>query len=347
MAARTATKGTAAFLIKLLGGIAIVVLLFVFPHIFTKPFPQHIMILILMYVVLGQAWNVLGGYSGQLSLGNQIFLTLGAYTSTMLLVKLGVSPWLGMLPGIVISSLAALAIGTLCFNLKGHYFAIATIGLSEIVFIIFLNWDFINSSYGFQIRFVSNSLLWMTWAHKLPYYYFILILALLVVTFVWKMDRSTLGIYLRAIKEDELRVKSLGIDTRKYKLLAFVISAVITTITGTFYAQYVMYIDPDSLLNLDFALLIIILPLVGGMGTVLGPILGACLLVPLAEYLRTLLGGGGRGVHLILYGLIIMVIALFQPRGLIGIIQAAQRRGVRQRMLAAAEVEEGSEHEAT
>jgi len=336
-------KESAATIYKLLGVLAVIGLLILFPHIFPKPFPQHIMILLLMYVVLGQAWNILGGYSGQLSLGNQIFLTLGAYTSTMFLVKLGVSPWLGILPGIVISSLAALAIGTICFNLKGHYFAIATIGLSEIIFIIFLNWEFVNSSYGFQIRFAGNSLLWMTWSHKLPYYYLILLLALLVVAFVWKMDRSTLGIYLRAIKEDEVRVKSLGIDTRKYKLLAFVISAAITTIAGTFYAQYVMYIDPDSLLNLDFALLIIILPLVGGMGTVLGPILGACLLVPLAEYLRTLLGGGGRGVHLILYGLIIMAIAVSQPRGLIGIIQEVQRRRFRRNSVAGAEEE--SDHE--
>lgn len=333
-------------LFRIFAAAAVIVLLFAFPLFFPKPFPQHIMILLLMYVVLGQAWNILGGYSGQLSLGNQIFLTVGAYTSTMLLVKLGVSPWLGMLPGILISTLAALAIGTICFNLKGHYFAIATIGLSEITLIVFLNWEFVNSSYGFQIRFAGNSFLWMTWAHKLPYYYFILLLALLVVAFVWKMDRSTLGIYLRAIKEDELRVKSLGIDTRKYKLLAFVISAVITTITGTFYAQYVMYIDPDSLLNLNFALLIIILPLVGGMGTVLGPVLGACLLVPLAEYLRTLLGGGGRGVHMILYGLVILVIALYQPRGLIGIVQALQRRRTRRQMLAAAAAEEGPGNEA-
>ena len=239
-------KESATGIFKLVGVLAVIVLLILFPHIFPKPFPQHIMILLLMYVVLGQAWNVLGGYSGQLSLGNQIFLTLGAYTSTMFLVKLGVSPWLGVLPGIVISCLAALAIGTICFNLKGHYFAIATIGLSEIIFIIFLNWNFVNSSYGFQIRFTGNSLLWMTWSHKLPYYYLILVLALLVVAFVWKMDRSTLGIYLRAIKEDEVRVKSLGIDTRKYKLLAFVISASITTVAGTFYAQYVMYIDPGQ-----------------------------------------------------------------------------------------------------
>lgn len=306
---------------KILGIIIISGFSILYPWIFTKPFPQHVMIILLMYIVLGQAWNILGGYSGQLSLGNQIFFALGAYTSTMLVVKFHISPWLGVIPGIVISSIAAISIGIICFNLKGHYFAIATVGLSEILFIVFLNWDFVNSAYGFQISYKRDSLLYMTWAGKIPYYYIILILAFLVVAFVWKMERSTLGVYLKAIKEDEERAKSLGIDSRKYKLLAFVISAVITTFTGTFYAQYILYIDPDSLLNLEFALLIIILPIVGGMGTVLGPLLGACLLVPLAEYMRVAFGGGGKGVHLLIYGYIILMIALYEPRGLVGIIK--------------------------
>ncbi len=310
---------------KIVSILAIIGFLMLYPWIFTTPFPRHVMIILLMYIVLGQAWNILAGYSGQLSLGNQIFFTLGAYTSTMLVVRLGIPPWIGIIPGIVISSIAAISIGILCFNLKGHYFAIATIGLSEIIYIVFLNWEFVNSSYGFQIPFKKGSLYYMMWADKAPYYYFIFVMAILVTAFVWKMERSTLGTYLRAIKEDEERAKSLGIDSRKYKLLAFVISAVITTISGTFYAQYILYIDPDSLLNLDFALLIIILPIVGGMGTVWGPVLGACLLVPLAEYMRTAFGGGGRGIHLLIYGFIIIMIAVYEPRGLIGIMKRLRK----------------------
>ena len=159
----------------------------------------------------------------------------------------------------------------------------------------------------------------------MPYYYIILVIAVGVVAFVWRMDQARLGVYLKAIREDEERAKSLGIDSRRYKLLAFFISAAITALVGTFYAQYVLYIDPDSLLSLEFGLLIIIIPMVGGMGTVLGPILGACLLIPVAEYSRITLGGGGKGLHMLLYGLVILVVAVYEPRGLIGIYRSLRK----------------------
>ncbi|MGA2318282.1 MAG: branched-chain amino acid ABC transporter permease [Thermodesulfobacteriota bacterium] len=306
---------------KIWGVILILGFLVLYPWIFTDPHPRHIMIILLMYVVLGQAWNILGGYSGQISLGNHIFFALGAYTSTMLLLKVGMPPWIGVIPGAMLASIAAIFIGEICFDLRGHYFAIGTLGLAEITYIIFLNWNFVNRAFGFQIPILKNSTYYVQWANKEPYFYIILTMAVLVVAFVWKIDKSTLGVYLKAIKEDEERAKSLGIDSRRYKLLAFVISAVITSFTGTFYAQYILYIDPDSLLNLEFALPIIIIPMVGGMGTVLGPILGATLLIPLAEYARTTFGGGGRGVHILIYGLIIVLLALYEPKGLIEIVK--------------------------
>jgi branched-chain amino acid transport system permease protein len=306
---------------KIWGVILILSFLVLYPWIFTGPHPRHVMIILLMYVVLGQAWNILGGYSGQISLGNHIFFALGAYTSTILLLKAGLPPWIGVIPGAILASIAAVFIGQICFNLKGHYFAIGTLGLAEITYIIFLNWDFVNRAFGFQIPVLKHSAYYVQWASKEPYFYIILTMAVLVVGFVWKIDKSTLGIYLKAIKEDEERAKSLGIDSRRYKLLAFVISAMITSFAGTFYAQYILYIDPDSLLNLEFALLIIIIPMVGGMGTVLGPILGAALLIPLAEYARTAFGGGGRGVHILIYGLMIVLLAVYEPKGLIGIVK--------------------------
>lgn len=311
---------------RIVGILLLSAFLVAYPWIFKDPHPRHVMIILLMYVVLGQAWNILGGYSGQLSLGNHIFFAFGAYTSTILLLKLGIPPWLGVFPGAVLASLAALFIGQLCFDLRGHYFAIGTVGLAEITYIVFLNWNFVNRAFGFQIPVMGNTTYYVQWTGKIPYFYIILAMAVLVVAFVWKMNRSTLGIYLKSIKEDEERAKSLGIDSRRYKLLAFVICAIITSCVGTFYAQYVLYIDPDSLLNLEFALLIIIIPMVGGMGTVLGPILGAALLIPLAEYTRTAFGGGGRGLHILLYGLIILLIAIYEPKGLIGIVQRCFRK---------------------
>jgi len=311
---------------------ALLAFLVAYPWLVRGPYPRHVMILVLMYVVLGQAWNILGGYSGQISLGNHIFFALGAYTSTMLLIKAGFPPWLGVVPGMVLAMLAALAVGQICFDLRGHYFAIATLGLAEITYIIFLNWDFVNRAFGFQIPMVKDSLYAVQWTSKMPYYYIILAMAVAVVAFVWKMDEARFGVYLKAIREDEERAKSLGIDSRRYKLLAFVISAAITALAGTFYAQYVLYIDPDSVLNLEFGLLIIIIPMVGGMGTVLGPILGACLLVPMAEYTRITFGGGGRGLHILLYGLVILLVAIYEPRGLIGIYRSLRSRRLDRRL---------------
>lgn len=307
------------------GIILLLALLILLPWVFRDPYPRHVLIILLMYIALGQAWNILGGYSGQISLGNHIFFAVGAYTSTMLLLKGGVPPWLGVLPGIALAMIAAVFIGHICFDLRGHYFAIATLGLAEITYIIFLNWDFVHRAFGFQIPTLPRSDFYVQWTSKVPYYYIILMIASLVVAFVWKIDHARFGVYLKAIREDEERAKSLGIDSRRYKLLAFAISAAITALVGTFYAQYVLYIDPDSLLNLEFGLLILIIPMVGGMGTVLGPILGACLLVPLAEYSRVTFGGGGRGLHMLIYGLVILTIALYEPRGLIGIYRAMRR----------------------
>ncbi|HTU02858.1 MAG TPA: branched-chain amino acid ABC transporter permease [Candidatus Sulfotelmatobacter sp.] len=304
------------------GIVLLLALLVAYPWLVTGPYPRHVMILVLMYIVLGQAWNILGGYSGQISLGNHIFFALGAYTSTMLLMKTGLPPWLGVVPGMALAALAALAVGQICFDLRGHYFAIATLGLAEITYILFLNWDFVNRAFGFQIPMVKDSAYYVQWTSKAPYYYIMLAIAVAVVAFVWKMDHARFGVYLKAIREDEERAKSLGIDSRRYKLMAFVVSAAITALVGTFYAQYVLYIDPDSLLNLEFGLLIIIIPMVGGMGNVLGPILGACLLVPMAEYTRITFGGGGRGLHVLLYGLVIVLVALYEPHGLIGIYRS-------------------------
>jgi branched-chain amino acid transport system permease protein len=303
----------------------LIALLMAFPWVFRDPYPRHVMIILLMYITLGQAWNILGGYSGQISLGNHIFFAVGAYTSTMLLLKAGVPPWVGVVPGVAVAVVVAVFVGHMCFDLKGHYFAIATLGLAEITYIIFLNWDFVHRAFGFQIPLMQRSNVYVQWTSKAPYYYIILVIASLVVAFVWKMDRARLGVYLKAIREDEERGRSLGIDSRRYKLLAFAISAAITALVGTFYAQYVLYIDPDSLISLESGLVILIIPMVGGMGTVLGPILGACLLVPLAEYLRITLGGGGRGVHILIYGLVILLVALYEPRGLIGIYRAMRK----------------------
>jgi len=286
------------------------------------------MILIFMYALLGEAWNILGGYAGQVSLGHAVFFGLGAYTSTTLLMKLGLTPWLGMVAGIFIAVVVSIIVGYPCFRLAGHYFAIATIALGEIVAIVFLNWKFVGGAIGLFLPLLDESLLNFEFhSSKAPYYYIILAMLVVTVLVTYKMEKSRLGFYFRAIKNDPDAARSLGIDLTKYKLIAMIISAALTAMAGTFYAQYVLFIDPHSVLPLMLSIQMCLIAVLGGTGTIAGPIIGAIVLIPMAEYTRVYLAGRVSGLHLFIYGFLIIVFAVFQPAGLMGLVQRFRRRG--------------------
>lgn len=293
-----------------------------YPVFFPLPFPRHLMIMIFLYGMLAQAWNILAGYCGQISLGNAVFFGIGAYTSTLLLQKFDLTPWLGMLIGAGIAVFISLLIGLPCFRLKGHYFAIATIAIGEIVQTSAINWDWIGGATGLFVPILPDSFVFMEFhKSKLPYYYISLSFAILAFLTTFLVERSRLGYYFRAIKEDPEAAKSLGIHITKYKLIAIAISAFFTAIGGTFYAQYILYIDPESVLPLQLSILVCLIAVLGGVGTLWGPLLGVAVLIPLSEGTRIYLGGGGKAVDLMVYGALIMVISVFQPTGLIGLIR--------------------------
>jgi len=322
------TKERGLLALKIFAGVALAIALLAFPLVFKKPFPQRMMILIFMYALLGEAWNILGGYAGQVSLGHAVFFGIGAYTSTTLLIKVGLTPWLGMVAGIFIAVVVSIIIGYPCFRLAGHYFAIATIALGEIVAIAFLNWKFVGGAIGLFLPLLDESLLNFEFhSSKAPYYYIILAMLVVTVFIAYKIERSRLGFYFRAIKNDPDAAKSLGIDLTKYKLIAMIISAALTAMAGTFYAQYVLFIDPHTVLPLMLSIQMCLIPVLGGTGTIAGPIIGACILIPMAEYTRVYLAGKVSGLHLFIYGFLIMVIAVFQPAGLMGLVQRFRRRG--------------------
>ncbi|RMF83323.1 MAG: branched-chain amino acid ABC transporter permease [Nitrospinota bacterium] len=297
-----------------------------YPAFFTLPFPRHLMIMIFLYGMLAQAWNILAGYCGQISLGNAVFFGIGAYTSTLLLQRLGLTPWIGMFAGAGVAVLVSLIIGFPCFRLGGHYFAIATIAIGEIVQTIAINWDWIGGATGLFVPILPDSFLYMEFhKSKLPYYYISLGFAVTAFLTTYLVERSRLGYYFRAIKEDPEAAKSLGIHITKYKLIAIALSAFFTAIGGTFYAQYVLYIDPDSVLPLQLSILVCLITVLGGVGNLWGPLLGVAVLIPLSEGTRIYLGGGGTAVDLVVYGALIMLISVFQPEGLIGLA----RKGIR------------------
>jgi branched-chain amino acid transport system permease protein len=297
-------------------------LLLVYPWVLTMPFAQHLMIMVFLYALLGEAWNILGGYAGQVSLGHAVYFGVGAYTSTLLLIYARLSPWLGMLLGAGLAVGIALIIGYPCFRLRGHYFAIATIAVGEIVAILFANWDFVRGASGVYLPLLEES--WLNFefhAGKLPYYYIAygLLAAVMAVTF--RLERSKVGYYLRAIKEDQEAAQSVGVNAARYKLIAIAISAFFTALGGTFYAQYILYIDPESVLPLSLSIQICLVAVLGGTGTLWGPVLGAFILVPLSEITRVYLGGTGRAIDLVIYGFLIMLVAVFQPAGLMGLFR--------------------------
>jgi len=285
------------------------------------------MILTFLFAMCGVAWNVMGGYAGMFSFGQAAFFGIGAYTSSFLLLTFRVSPWIGLVVGGVISSLLAAAIGYPCSNLRGHYFAIASIAFAEIVRIVFTNWQMVGAAEGLTIPMLKESLAhFMFHSSKLPYYYIILAFLLLALAVCRRVSTSKMGYYFRAIKESHEIAQVLGVDVVRYRLYAIMISAFLTSMAGTFYAQYILYIDPDSVMILAISVQIVLVAMLGGASTVLGPIIGAAVLVPLSEYSRAWLGYKGTGVDMIIYGTLITLISMYQPNGVWGAITKLLRR---------------------
>ncbi len=274
---------------------------------------QNIMVLTLMYAALSQSWNILSGYCGQISLGHALYFGLGAYATALLFTKFGVLPWFGMLSGGLISALIAMALGYPCFRLRGHYFVIATIVIAEIALLLFQNWNWAGAALGIDIPVRRDS--WLTFQFtrsKLPYFYFALVLAAIAWFVTWWLEDSKWGYWWRAVKDNPL-----GVVVFNSKMGAAAVSAFLTAVGGGFYAQFVSYIDPESVMGFQFSLLMALPAVLGGIGTLWGPMLGAVILIPLTELTRSFIGGSGRGVDLIVYGTLIVLISLAQPQGLI------------------------------
>lgn len=284
-----------------------------------RPFELRMATLVFVFATMGHGWNVLGGMAGQISIGHGLYFGLGAYTSAVLSVKFGINPWLGLPVAILVPTLCAVLVGVPCFRLRGHYFVIATLVVAESVFQVFTVWDWVGGAIGLEIPVRREG--WLNFQFhrdKTPYYYIALGMLALVTAGVWWLRRSRLGFLLRAVRDDETALRSLGFSPQAYKSIAMAISAAILGTAGVFHAQYVLFVDPFSVLGLHISILVALFAILGGSGTLLGPILGAAVLVPLSEYSRIAFSGSGRNVDLLVYGFLIMVIAAYQPDGLIG-----------------------------
>lgn len=282
----------------------------------------HILILILVYAYLGSSWNVLGGYCGQFSFGHATFFGLGAYTSTILFMRFGISPWIGMVLGGILSMFVGIFIGFICFRygLKGPFFALATLAFAEMFRVAALNIPLTGKAMGILITLKGTSFPAFQFQEKIYYYYIILAFNVFIVLVTHLIENRKLGDYLEAIKEDEDAAEALGIDTLRYKIIAISISSFLTALGGTFYAQYLFYIDPDICFGVHNSIEIFMRPIFGGLGTVYGAFLGSLILGPLSELTRGLLGGYS-GMHLMLFGVVLVVVIIFLPRGVVGLLK--------------------------
>ncbi len=283
----------------------------------------QILIWVLFFAYLGAAWNLIGGFAGQYSIGHSALLGIGAYISSLLFINAGLSPWLGMIVGGLVAAAIGGLIGYPCFRLRGAFFSLVTIAFAEMVRV---GTELTDTIFGIEVNGVRGLLLPVLghrpaafqFIDKRYYYYVMLGLLLLILAVGWGVKRSRLGYYLAAIGDDEEAVASLGVNPARAKLLAMILSGFFTAIGGTFYAQFILFITPTRTMSLDFSIQMVIVTILGGMGTVMGPVYGAVILVPIAEITRAVWGGSLQGVHLIVYGGLLMAVILYWPQGLEG-----------------------------
>ena len=313
---------------QLLTALAVFAVIALVPRLVTDVYMMNVLILTLLFAALSQSWNLLGGYCGQVSLGHALYFGIGAYATSILYVKFGITPWGGLLAGGIIAALIALALGYPCFRLKGHYFSIATIVIGEIGLLLFHNWDYAGAALGIQWPFTPDAGWTLQFARdKAPYFYFALALFAVTWLVTFAIVESKWGYWWRAVKDNAEAAESLGVTIFHSKMAAAAISAFFTAVGGGFYAAFVSYIDPDSVMHFRFSLLMALPAVLGGVGSLWGPAIGALILIPLAELTRSYLGGSGSGLDLVIYGGLVMIVSLTRPEGILSIIKPPAARG--------------------
>jgi branched-chain amino acid transport system permease protein len=311
----------------LIASIVVALALALVPLFIDSPYALHIFILLFIGVALGESWNVLGGFAGQYSVGHSAWYGIGAYCAFILLQQKQVAPWFGVWVAVAVCVIIALAVGWITFRLRGPYFVLASIAVAEIIRLLALNTkDLTNGAEGIlaadlpPLKF-GNTVI-TDWISKTPYFYMGLAMALFCIAVNFFVKRSKLGYYLQAIREDQDAAHSLGIPPTLSKNVALAISAACTALVGSFAAFYVGFIEPNQVFGIDVSIQMVLIAIIGGIGTVAGPVLGAVILVLISEGLRTTVAQA----HLLVYGVLVILVILVMPEGFLGFISQRLRR---------------------
>ena len=295
------------------------VIIIAYPLVFSTPFQQRLGALVLLYAIAASAWNIVGGYAGQVSVGHVVFFGCGAYAAMGAYTHFALSPLVGIPAGIVLAVGIAAIIGVPTLRLSGHYFSMATIAVAELVRLVVTNTNYLGAAVGLSGPTVPRNVFDLSFISALPYYYLFLAVLALTLLITWWMTTSRMGFYLRAIRDSERAARSLGAPASRTKLYAFMLSAGLTSVAGALYAMMFGFVDPDSGFGILISVKMLIMAALGGAGLLFGPLVGAAILVPLEEISNSLLGGKGAGLTFVVYGAIIVLISRFQPGGLLAL----------------------------
>jgi len=294
--------------------------LLVLPLAINNAFVSHVFITICLFAALSTAWNIVGGFAGQMSLGHAVFYGIGGYIA-VILFNLGISPWISMFVGAATGALVGMVISYPCFRLKGPFYTLASIAFLEVFRVLALHFNGLTGgATGLMIE-LRLGWTWMVFRERWPALLIVFGMLLFTLTVTWAVRRSRLGFYLVATRERESAARAAGVRTVRVRLIAVAISSALCAMLGTFHAMYLTFIEPAAMFSLAFSIQIAMFALIGGIGTVAGPLLGAALLVPIIEWARATLGAQAIGLHGFVYGLVLILVVLFMPNGIMGAIK--------------------------
>jgi branched-chain amino acid transport system permease protein len=301
--------------------LAVVVAVLAYPLLASSsPVYGRLGALVLLAAIGASAWNIVGGYAGQVSVGHAVFFGVGAYSAVTAFVHLDLPPIAGAPVGMALSVLIAAVIGVPTLRLSGHYFSMATIAVGELVRVLSSTSEFLGGAQGLGGPALPRSVLDLSFVSAAPYYYiFLAVLAALLWLTHW-IERGRMGFYLRAIKDSERAARSLGVSAGRYKLYAYMLSAAFTSLAGSLYLCLFGFVDPESGFGILISVKMVVMAALGGAGQLFGPLIGALILVPLEELSNSYLGGKGAGLTFLVYGAIIVIIARFLPSGLLSLL---------------------------
>ena len=304
-------------------------LVIAYPLLFSTPFQQRLGALVLLYAIAASAWNIVGGYAGQVSVGHVVFFGCGAYAAMGAYHHFHLPPMVGIPAGIAFAVGIAASIGVPTLRLSGHYFSMATIAVAELARLIVINTEYLGAAVGLSGPTVPRNVFDLSFISALPYYYLFLAILIITLLITWWMTNSRMGFYLRAIRDSERAARSLGAPASRTKLYAFMLSAGLTSVAGALYAMMFGFVDPESGLGILISVKMLIMAALGGAGMLFGPLVGAAILVPLEEISNSVLGGKGAGLTFVVYGAIIVLIARFQPGGILELVNRLLARRVK------------------